>query len=114
MLELGADLTVKCFACGNTYNMLNVVVAMVSVYDDTGVFVQYDVQFTYEIGGIAYLGDLLCGSPKRCSVFGRMPGGQMFAFPFLSAGRNDIWHSRPDSNGDHYAQRHPAQRGVDA
>lgn len=110
-----ATLIVKCFKCKNTYDVdERVVVTMESVVDpDTGVFIQYDVEFHYPDGGDpVYIQDLLC-LPKHCSVFGRLPDGRVFAFPWLvKAKTGDGWHSRPDKNGQHYATRTLAQQEV--
>jgi hypothetical protein len=104
---LTATLIVKCLKCGNKYDIGKPVrVTMESVLDaDTGEFVQYNVRFTHLDGeDPVYIGDLLC-LPKHCSVFGRLSNGSVFAFPWLVAGKHDVWHSRPDKTNHHYAMR---------
>lgn len=100
-----ASLIVRCLKCGDKYDVEDVTVTFDAVIDeDTGVFVQYDVEFSSEYGATVYIADLLC-LPKYCSVFGRLPSGAMFAFPWLTPGKHDHWHSKADSRGDHYAMR---------
>ena len=104
-----AKLTVKCLRCGQTsYEIPDALVTLEPVTDpDTHEFVQYDVTLVGVLGDSLYIEDLLC-LPKQCSVFGRLSTGSMFAFPWLTKGRRgNVWHSRPDSKGDHYAMRHP-------
>lgn len=110
----GATLTIKCLKCKSCYDQRNVAVHIDAIIDedamdeDAFVFVQYDVTFTKD-GAPVYIEDLLC-LPKRCSVFGRLPNGAMFAFPCLTAGpRGSVWHSRPDSKGSHFAIKQPAR-----
>jgi hypothetical protein len=105
-----ASLIVKCLKCRQTYDVQEVSVTMTAVLDeDSGEFVQYDVNFTH-FGGDdpVYIQDMLC-LPKHCSVFGRLTSGTMFAFAWLVPGRKgDRWHSKPDNRGKHYAMRGPA------
>lgn len=99
-----ADLIVRCLKCGDKHDVEDVTVTFDAVIDeDTGEFVQFDVEFS-EDGVTVYIADLLC-VPKHCSVFGRLPSGAMFAFPWLTPGKHDNWHSKPDKRGDHYAMR---------
>lgn len=106
VLPGAATLTVKCLKCKDTYEVEDAVVSFELVLDpDTDQFVQYDVTFTYA-GEPLWIQDLLC-LPNYCSVFGRLPNGSVFAFPWLvcGSGWGEVWHSRPDSKGVHYAMR---------
>jgi hypothetical protein len=97
-------LIVKCLKCKNSYEE-EAVVTVTAIHDpDTGTFIQLDVTFADVSGNPVYLQDLLC-LPNRCSVFGRLPDGTGFAYPFLVLGKNNVWHSRPDNAGHHYAER---------
>ena len=74
------------------------------VYDpDDDIFIQYDVTFSDGMGGHIYIEDLLCVY-KRCSVFGKCDDGRMFAFAYLSLGRQtSTWHSKAGRDGMHFA-----------
>lgn len=102
---VGGTIIVKCLTCKNKYDETEVSISMDAVIDDMDRFVQYDVTFTDSLGNEVFIQDLLCGTPKRCSIFGQS-AGKMFAFPCLTKGKNSaVWHSSPDRNGDHFAIR---------
>jgi hypothetical protein len=115
-MHKGADLVVKCLGCKNTYEVHDVTVLIEPVLDpDEHTFLHYEVKFGYEgfDGGEvdAFIQDLLCmrvnnTSGRRCSVFGRLPNGSVFAFPMLTKVKPDrLWVSSPDAAGTHYGAK---------
>jgi hypothetical protein len=115
LLRLFRDvtLTVKCLKCKDSYEFEGLTITADLVVDpDTGEFVQYDVEFAHVDESPVYLQDQLC-LPNHCSVFGRLPNGHVFAFPWLVPDRrSDTWHSKPDKRGDHFAMKRPKRVGL--